>query len=365
MIPDNRYWMLKAIELARKGIGHTRPNPPVGAVIVKNGVLYSTGFHAMAGKPHAEIIALKQAGCNAYGATLYVTLEPCCTSGKTPPCVPAIISAGIKEVVVAVPDPNPKHHGKGLTALRKAGIKVTTGICREEGVELIAAFKKWITTGSPYLTLKLATTIDGRIADPAGHSKWISCDKSRTEVHHIRNKVDAIMVGAQTIRADNPSLLPDTKQNNYVYRVIVSTDGNLPANAKILNDNFVSRTIIATTSLCNPEKRKLLQKKVGHVFVLPLCKKGVSLNVLMRKLGSIGLLHVLCEGGGKLSTSLIKANLVDEYLFFIAPKMLGSRSVPAIDELNVTIKTVPKLKFVQYKKLGEDIFIRALPLKGK
>lgn len=363
MIPDNKYWMLKAIELARKGIGRTRPNPPVGAVIVKNAVLCGAGFHAKAGEPHAEIIALKQAGSNASGATLYVTLEPCCTSGKTPPCVQAIISAGIKEVVVAVVDPNPKHHGKGLTALRKAGIKVVTGICREEGMELITAFRKWITTGLPYLTLKLATTIDGRIADSRGHSKWITCDKSRTELHRIRNKVDAIMVGAQTIRADNPSLI--NKSNNFVYRVIVSSDGNLPANAKILNDNFASRTIIATTPLCKPEKMKFLQKKVGHVFVLPSCKKGVSIHGLMRRLGSMGILHVLCEGGGKLSASLIKANLVDEYLFFIAPKILGSLSVPAIDELNVTIKTVPRLKFVQYEKSGEDIFIRALPLKRK
>jgi diaminohydroxyphosphoribosylaminopyrimidine deaminase/5-amino-6-(5-phosphoribosylamino)uracil reductase len=363
MIQDDKYWMLKAINLARKGIGFTRPNPPVGAVVVKNGLLCGSGYHSRAGEPHAEIIAIKKAGTDTRGATLYVTLEPCCTWGKTPPCTDAIISAGIKRVVVAVEDPNPKHKGKGITLLRQAGIDVTTGVCQTESEKLIAPFKKWITTGTPYLTLKLAITLDGRIADHTGHSKWISCDESRDKVQLIRNQVDAIMVGAQTIRTDNPSLLPPPEHDSCVYRVIVSTDGNLPSNARVLNDDFSSRTIIATTSLCKPARMELLKKKAGYVFFLPLCHGGVSLKSLMRKLGSMGLLHVLCEGGGKLSASLIQANLVDEYLFFIAPKILGACAIPAVGRLNVSIKTARKLIFDEYRKIGNDIFVRALPIK--
>jgi len=354
--------MKLALDLARRGEGLTRPNPPVGAVIVKNGKIVASGFHKLAGTDHAEIIALKKASAMAKGASLYVTLEPCSTFGKTPPCVNAIISSGVREVIVAIRDPNPRHQGQGLFALKKAGIKVIEGVCRNEAQKLIEPFAKWILTGRPYVSLKLAMSIDGKIADRSGRSRWISGEQSRAEVHALRRRVDAILVGAGTVIADNPSLLPRPDNGRHIYRIVLDAKGRIPPDAKILNDEAKNRTIIATTGSCPAKTIRGWEKKNAQVWVLPSQKSMVSVKALMRKIGQKGLLHVLCEGGAELADSLVRARAVDEFVFFVAPKLMGGHNaLSAFNGNGWPLANAPRLTFTECRAVGEDLLIRAKP----
>ena len=207
-LQPHEFWMQRALRLARRGEGLTRPNPPVGAVAVKSGKIVGEGYHRRAGGPHAEVVALSKAGTKARGCTLYVTLEPCCTWGRTPPCTDLILSSGVRRVVVSVRDPNPRHSGRGLTLLRRKGIRVIEGVCAEEGMKLIAPFAKWIRRGLPYVTLKLGMSVDGKIADRKGRSRWITGPEARNKVHELRRRVDGILVGGGTVRNDDPSPAP-------------------------------------------------------------------------------------------------------------------------------------------------------------
>lgn len=340
----------------------TRPNPPVGAVVVLNNEIVGSGFHRAAGKPHAEVVALKSAGIKAKGATLYVTLEPCSTSGRTPPCTATIIQSGIARVVVGKKDPNPRHNGRGLLLLKKNGMKVEQGICTEEAAQILAPFAKWIISGKPYLTLKLGMSLDGKIADFQGRSKWITCAKSRDEVQKLRQKVDAILVGRQTACMDDPSLLSKRALSNNPFRVIVDSSGKLPLNAVILNDHYVHKTIIATTKHCPQLRRKQYTAKGAQVWELPVAAGQVSLKRLFARLGKMGLLHVLSEGGAELAYGLIKSGLVDEYLFFVAPRIIGgSNTVSAVEGKGWALTLSPRVRFVECKRVGEDILIRAIP----
>jgi len=322
-------WMARALDLARKGEGLTRPNPPVGAVVVKAGKVVGEGWHRRAGTAHAEVLALRQAGAKARGATLYVTLEPCSTWGRTPPCVDAVLAAGIKRVVVGIRDPNPAHAGRGLALLRKAKIAVAENVLREESAELIEPFARWIMTGRPYVTLKLALSFDGKIADRTGASRWISGKESQKKVHELRRRVDAIMVGAGTVRADDPQLLPRPSGGRKPFRVIV---GRIPKTARVLTDEHANRTIV-----------------------------GTSLQGLMGRMGRMGILHVLCEGGGELAESLVKAGLVDEYYFFFAPKFIGGKkAVGALGGKGWLLKHAPELKFISGESVGPDLLVRAV-----
>lgn len=366
MKPAERHarWMKLALRLARQGEGLTRPNPPVGAVLVKNNRLIAAGFHKRAGADHAEIIAIKKAGKKAANAGLYVTLEPCSTFGKTPPCVAAIIQSGIREVVIATRDPNPRHQGKSLAALRKAGIKVREGIGRAEAQALIAPFHKWILTGQPYLSLKLATALDGKIADLRGQARWISGKKARLFVHDLRRRVDAILVGAGTILADNPALLPRPALGRQPWRIIVDATGRIPVQAGILNAPAGSRTIIATTARCPWPRRQAWEQRGAQVWVLPSRPGGVSLPALMNKTGQLGLLHVLCEGGSELAGALVREKMVDEFLFFIAPCLLGGHNaLSAIGGTGWPLATAPRLRFTECRFIGKDILVRAKPLR--
>ena len=357
---DDNMWMTEALRLARLGEGLTRPNPPVGAVIVKAGRIVGRGWHRKAGGPHAEIHALRQAGRRAAGATLYVTLEPCSTWGRTPPCTEAIIHAGIKTVVAAIPDPNPRHAGKGFRLLRRAGIEVVTGMGASEAHEILAPFACAMIHKRPRVTLKLAQSLDGRIADSQGRSKWISGPVSRTLVQALRRRVDAVMVGAGTVIKDDPSLLPRPAKGRAPFRVIVDAAGKVPLRSRVFTDESASRTILATTKRCPARVQAAVVAKGGQVLVLPGTGRGVSLPALMRSLKALGVLHVLCEGGGELAASLIQTGLVDEIVMFTAPVIIGGNGVASVGGAGWPLPAAPRFKIVETRLVGGDILVRAV-----
>jgi diaminohydroxyphosphoribosylaminopyrimidine deaminase/5-amino-6-(5-phosphoribosylamino)uracil reductase len=329
--------MMRAIGLARRGEGLTRPNPPVGAVLVLDGEVVAEGWHRKAGTDHAERVCLENLKLetpNLKPATLYITLEPCSTQGRTPPCTDLILEKGVGRVVVSVLDANPKHAGRGLEILREAGVEVVTGVCEEEGLELIAPFEKFITTGMPYVTLKLASTLDGRIADSAGDSKWITGSEARERVQEMRRRADAIMVGAGTVRADNPSLLPRPDEGRKPWRAIAGD--NVPASSKILTDDAAERTLFYNGNL-----ESMLRDLAEEHDVM----------------------HVLCEGGGRLAAGLAEKGLVDEFAFFIAPKLMGADGLPSFAIMGGLISDVKNLEFKSVEQLGDDVLLRAYPKK--
>ncbi|MFH1476530.1 MAG: bifunctional diaminohydroxyphosphoribosylaminopyrimidine deaminase/5-amino-6-(5-phosphoribosylamino)uracil reductase RibD [Verrucomicrobiota bacterium] len=360
---DHNYWMARALALARRGNGLTRPNPPVGAVIVRARRLVGQGWHRRSGGLHAEALAIQEAGIHARNATLYVTLEPCCTQGRTPPCTQAIIRSGIQRVVLAVRDPNPRHNGRGIAVLRKAGIEVIEGIGANEALPLIAPFKHWIRTRRPYLTLKLAVSLDGKIADEHGRSRWITGPVARRQVQAWRRRADAIMVGAGTVLADNPSLLPKPADGRRPWRVVVDTHGTLTSAAKIFTDGCQTQTIIATTCRCPARRQAAWRASGAQVWVLPKSEGRVALDALMKKLGGLGVLQILCEGGGEMAAALIRAGLVNEFRFFIAPRIIGGKNAPgSVGGAGWPLSAAPKLVFSECRRMGPDLLITARPM---
>jgi len=330
-------WMREAIELAREGEGLTRPNPPVGAVLVKGRRIIGRGFHKKAGGPHAEVYAIRDAGeKTAKGAILYVTLEPCSTIGRTPPCTSAVISAGIKEVVVGCTDPKTPHNGRGLRILRSAGLTVHSGVCRGEAEALIEPFVSRVINGRPFITLKLAMTLDGRIADRDGHSKWITGKEAREHVQNLRRRCDAVLVGSTTVLRDDPSLLPRPRLGRWPYRAVVDRRKRVKRSAKMFSDKHAERSI------------RYAFKTVEEVIA---------------DLDSRGVMHVLCEGGGELAAALIGAALVDEYQLFYAPKLLGGSGTPAIGGKGWTMEGLPQLAILDVRSFGEDLLVIARPVE--
>jgi len=332
MKTDEKY-MIRAIELAKLGEGLTRPNPPVGAVLVLEDHVVAEGWHRKAGEDHAErdcLGKLPPIAASLKNATLYVSLEPCSTHGRTPPCTDLILEKGIGRVVVSVKDLNPKHAGRGLENLKNSGVEVVSGVCEAEGRELIAPFEKFITTDMPYVTLKLASTLDGKIADRNGDSKWITGADARERVQEMRRRVDAIMVGAATVRADDPSLLPRPAEGRMPWRAIVGD--NVPASSKVRSDEAVERTLFYSGNL----------------------------ESMLRDLAEAhDVMHVLCEGGGRLAAALVEQNLVDEFAFFIAPKLMGADGLPNFAKTGSLISDVVDLKFHSVEQVGNDILIKA------
>jgi diaminohydroxyphosphoribosylaminopyrimidine deaminase/5-amino-6-(5-phosphoribosylamino)uracil reductase len=355
MQANDEKWMRHALVLARRGEGLTRPNPPVGAVLVKRGKKIGEGFHRIAGGPHAEVVALIDAGKAARGATLYVTLEPCSTWGRTPPCTDAILAASIARVIVGATDPNPKHAGRGLALLRRKGVEVIAGVCRAEAEELIAPFAKHQLTGRPFVTLKLAQTLDGRIADARGASRWITAPTARERVQALRQCADVIMVGGETVRADNPSLLPRPDEGRCPMRVIVTASGALPPRAQVLCDSRAQCTIVATTPA--GARRLAKVKTAANIWTLPAQSGKIDLVALLMKLGSCGCLHLLCEGGGQLAASLLRASLVDELQLFIAPKLLGGDACASLGG-GWLLAAAPHFEVRDVERLGPDILLR-------
>ena len=355
-------YMSLALRLAKKAQGMTSPNPLVGAVIVKRGKIIAQGYHRKAGLAHAEIEAFKDAvkkKNSVKGATLYVTLEPCCHKDKrTPPCVDAIIEKQISKVFVATLDPNPKVSGNGVKMLRKSGIEVEVGILEDRAKELNEAFSKYIATGRPFVILKLAATMDGKIAAYTGDSKWIGSHEQRKYAHRLRNNVDGIMVGIETVLKDNPSLnVRLSKKNRDPIPIVLDSKLRIPLESTLLAIH--ERSIIVTSSGLKPRKSEKLENQGATILRIKKDKNGVlNLKELQKKLGKLELTSILIEGGSKVAASALKNGIVDKIVFFYAPKIVGSEGISMIGELGIpTIKKSLQLKKMKIKKFQNEIMV--------
>lgn len=330
MEQTDRYYMQMVLELARRGCGRTSPNPMVGAVVVKDGEVVGEGYHLKAGTPHAEVIALREAGEKAKGATLYVNLEPCCHYGRTGPCTETVLAAGVKRVVIAMTDPNPLMSGKGIYFLKQHGLEIVTGVLEKEARLLNEVFVKYITTGRPFVVLKAAMSLDGKIATCTGESQWITGPQARWSGHRLRHWYDAILVGINTVLSDDPSLtarLPEEKGKDPV-RVIVDSMARTPVNARVITQLPDSYTIIAATEKAPLERVAALKKAGARVLVVPGSGPRVDLAALMGELARLEITSVLIEGGGEVNASALASGIVDKVVWFIAPKIIGGREAP-------------------------------------
>ena len=358
--------MERAIQLARSARGTTSPNPSVGAVIVKDGVILGEGWTSPPGGPHAELVALRQAGTGADGASLYSTMEPCCTWGRTPPCTDAIVAAGISEVHAATIDPNPRISGKGLEELRRAGIVVTCGTCEESALEMYEAFSKHVRTGLAFVTAKFAASLDGKIATRTGSSRWITGEAARWHAHELRRGCDAIIVGVNTVVADNPQLTarwPDGPlHSRQPLRVVLDSSGRTPPDAAILAQP--GETIIATVDM--PAHRiKALEAAGARVLTAESTGDGqVDIRRLLEHLGQQGVVDLIVEGGGALLGSMFDAGLVDKVTAYIAPVIIGGSLAPSpVGGRGVEdISQAPRLTRTRVETLGEDVLITGYPL---
>lgn len=358
---DDAFYMKRALELAKKGAGYTSPNPLVGAVIVKDGKIIGEGYHRFYGGPHAEIDAFSNATQPVRDAVLYVNLEPCSHYGKTPPCAAAIVEKKIRKVVVAMKDPNPLVSGKGIVHLKKHGIEVVTGVLEEEARKLNEIFIKYITTKTPFCLLKTAMTLDGKIAAHTGDSKWITGEASRKAVHELRHRFSAIMVGIQTVLADNPLLTTrlENKKGRNPVRIIVDSRGRIPLEANVLQCDAETATIIATTEQIDGKKKEAIEKKGARVLILPSKEGKVSLKDLMRELGRLQIDSVLLEGGSTLNASALQEGIVDKVAAFIAPKILGGENAktPVGGRGKDFVREAFRLENIRVETIGEDILI--------
>lgn len=353
--------MEHALDLARKGVGLASPNPTVGCVIVKDGAILGDGFHQYAWRDHAEIVALKQAGERARGATLYVTLEPCNHTGRTGPCTEAILAAGVSRVVAAMEDPNPKTRGGGYTRLRSAGIEVETGVLEAEAEKLNEAFACWITTHKPFVTLKSALTLDGQLALPKtrGSKKrpWITSEESRAEVQRMRHSSDALLTGIGTILADDP-LLTDrsgVERRRRLLRVILDTKLRISPKARIVETADDDLLVFTAASLKSPKARKL--QNAGVELVSLKARGGkLDLNAVLKELGRRDILSALLEAGPRLNGAALSAGVVRKLVLFYAPKIAGHSHVPFLLEAG---NTLPPLHFRSFQQFGPDIALEA------
>ena len=366
MLQDEDY-MQEALHLARKAAGRTSPNPLVGAVIVKDGRIVGDGWHRKAGTPHAEVHALRMAGDLADGATLYVTLEPCAHYGRTGPCAKAVVAAGIKRVVVAMRDPNPLVAGKGIKILEEAGIEVVTGVCEAEAVRLNEVFLKWMMQKLPFVVLKTAMTLDGKIATVTGASRWITNEVSRQRVHTLRDLYDGILVGIGTVLADDPSLttrLPDGSGKNAL-RIIVDSLARTPLTSKVVTDGQAA-TLLAVTDEAPAERVNALQQ-AGVEVIRMNAGPQVDLRELMHQLAERDICSVFVEGGGTVNFSLLQSGLVDKIYAFIAPKVLGGRTAltPVEGDGFAALEEAVELSDVQMELLAGDILVAGYVKKGE
>ncbi len=324
----HEFYMKRALEIAKGGLGRTNPNPLVGAVIVKDGEIISEGFHEALGCAHAEVCAFKNATTDISGATLYVNLEPCSHYGRTPPCAKAIVESGIKDVVVAMVDPNPKVAGKGIQILKDANINVIVGVLEEEARRLNEIFIHYITKRLPFVIMKTAMTLDGKIASVTGDSKWISGEPSREYVHTIRNRVSSIMVGVNTIINDNPSLTarPSYGEGIDPVRIVVDSSGRIPMDSRVIECDSKAGLILATTDKINKDKETQLLSRGVRIIKTDHKNGKVNLRELMEELYKLEIDSVLLEGGGTLNFSALEAGIVNKVMTFISPKIIGGTS---------------------------------------
>lgn len=353
--------MRKALRLARRGAGYTSPNPMVGAVILRGGSIIGQGYHRRFGGNHAEVNAIEAAGGDVEGATLYVTLEPCCHyRKKTPPCVNTILQHGLARVVAGTLDPNPQVNGGGIEILNEKGVETAVGVLEEECVELNEAYFKYMRTGLPFVTLKFAQTVDGRIATLTGDSQWISCESTRKLAHRLRSLHDAILVGVGTVLSDDPQLTVRLVKGRSPIRVIPDSTLRIPLEARVLKDQDVARTVVATTSRADREKALALEKMGIEVMTIRADGEGdVDLRDLLGKLAKMGVSSVLVEGGAGIITSLFRWKLVDKVVLVVAPKVMG-KGIEAVGDLRIRgVDDTIGLSFVKTYRAGEDIVIEA------
>nr|WP_304218265.1 bifunctional diaminohydroxyphosphoribosylaminopyrimidine deaminase/5-amino-6-(5-phosphoribosylamino)uracil reductase RibD [Fredinandcohnia onubensis] len=356
-------YMNLAINVAKAGVGQTTPNPVVGAVIVNDGRVVGIGAHLKAGEPHAEVHAIRMAGEKAQNSTAYVTLEPCSHHGKTPPCADLLITSKVKRVVVATTDPNPLVAGKGIAKLKAAGIEVEVGVCKEQADALNAVFFHYLDKKRPYVTLKSATTLDGKIATVTGESKWITGEAARQDVHLYRSIHDAILVGVNTVLMDNPSLttrLPNGTGKNPI-RVILDSKLRTPLDSQIVNDGKAETWIIVSNQV-NQEKMNEFSEKKG-VRIIQLQEANLSISTMLTRLGEEGISSIFVEGGAEVNGSFLKEKAINQVIVYLAPKLFGGKQAPTAiggsgiesidDSLQLTIKSV--------EQLGEDVKIIAEP----
>ena len=350
---DSKY-MKRALSLSLKGVGFVNPNPLVGAVIVKDGKIIGEGYHKKYGEAHAEINALKNCKGSPRGATMYVTLEPCSHYGKTPPCVDAIIKSGIAKVVCAMKDPNPKVCGAGLEKLKTAGIKVVCDVLHDEATAINEVFIKYISTQTPFVIVKSAVTLDGKIATRTGDSKWITSEKSREVVHKLRHKYSAIMVGINTVLCDDPLLTARAfaKGRNPV-KIVLDPQLRTPLNAKLLDSP--AQTIIIASENYDNERYTALTNLGVDILIVPSQGGVIPLDVVMKKLGQKGIDSVLIEGGGTLNGHAFEAGVVDKVIVFIAPKLAGGKNAPTFFEASGVEKMAQALELtlVGSKEVGD------------
>jgi diaminohydroxyphosphoribosylaminopyrimidine deaminase / 5-amino-6-(5-phosphoribosylamino)uracil reductase len=358
-VTDQDYMKL-AIELARSATGQTSPNPIVGAVVVKNNQIIGMGAHLKAGEPHAEVHAIRMAGEKTKGATIYVTLEPCSHHGKTPPCADLIIASGIERVVVASTDSNPLVAGRGISKLREAGITVETGVLESEALELNEVFFHFIKTGLPYVTLKSASSLDGKTATVTGESKWITGEEARHDVHKLRHQHDAILVGVNTVIADDPSLttrLPGGGKNPI--RIILDSTLRTPLDARVVRDGEAPTWLITTSKA---EKGKVAKMEALGVEVVVLAET-LTIPETLKALAQRGITSLFVEGGAEIHGSFLKAGSFQQLISYMAPKLLGGKNAPSVfgGEGLVHIGDAVTLQIKDVSMVGEDIRVIATP----
>jgi len=363
--------MRAALALARRGLGAVWPNPSVGCVIVKNGHVVGRGWTQRGGRPHGETEALRRAGAAVRGATAYVTLEPCSHWGKTPPCADALIAAGLRRIVVALEDPDPRVAGAGIERLRAAGLAVDTGLCAAEAAELNAGFLQRVRLGRPLATLKLATSLDGRIATASGESRWITGPLARERAHLLRATHDAILVGTDTVLADDPRLtcrLPGLASRSPV-RIVLDRQLRIPPTARIIAEAGQIPTWVLTLRSADPGRQKIFRDAGVEVIAADPDMAGmIDLSAALELLGKRGLTRLLVEGGGRLAAALLRAQLVDRLVWLHAPLLLGGDGVPAVAALDsAVLADMPRFERVAAEIVGEDgltVFRTRRPEKG-
>jgi diaminohydroxyphosphoribosylaminopyrimidine deaminase/5-amino-6-(5-phosphoribosylamino)uracil reductase len=357
---DKQIFMRRCFEIAQKGKGRVSPNPMVGCVIVRDGKIIGEGFHRQYGGPHAEIFALLQAGKKARKSIMFVNLEPCVHFGKTPPCVDAIVQSGISKVIIATKDPNPLVSGKGILRLRDEGIEVQVGVLQEEAELFNEKFFKWMKTGNPFVGIKLAQTLDGRIADVTGASKWITSEAARKEGHRLRTEYDAVMIGSNTVLNDNPELTVRSVKGRNPVRIVVDGHLLLPVSRKIFNTKSAPTWLLTSRAAMKSNNRKVNRFVTQGVRVLAASPSSfLNPGSILRNLSAEGISSVLLEGGASLVAPFIKGSFADSLHLFIAPKILGGGLNSFQLNLPLSLYQHIKLKTMNVENIGQDILVEA------
>jgi diaminohydroxyphosphoribosylaminopyrimidine deaminase/5-amino-6-(5-phosphoribosylamino)uracil reductase len=364
---SDEHFMQMALEVAKQGRGYTSPNPLVGAVVVQNGVVVGRGFHRFAGGAHAEVHAIDAAGDAARGATLYVNLEPCNHTGRTPPCTHKILSAGLRRVVIAMRDPNPQVAGGGAGFLEAQGVEITCGVCEEQAQRLNEVFIKYIRSGRPFVTAKCAATLDGRIATRTGDSKWVTGEEARACVHELRHAVDAIMVGVGTVAADDPLLTTRLKgrPSRDPIRIILDTQLRIAPTARVLNHCSEAETILVVGKKVPASARLRMPTKGVRLIDGELREGRLDLDRLMDQLGRMGVTSILIEGGGRTLGSAFRSGIVDKVCFFYAPLLSGGDDgVPICSGAGAeTMRDCIRLNHLRTRRFGDDVMIEGYAIR--